>query len=241
LIATGTPHVARAQLTVIDPAILVQSIISALHNVQTVLNQVTQISHEVQGLAYQAQNLQNMPASVSNSVMGQYTLQFSQLVGAMQNLNGIAQNVASLTARYNATYPNSALAQGPLSNANVMSQLTGWLNQSRGVYQGAYATQAQVIATLPADTTNVQTLLRTSGSSQGALDAIQAGNQLNGQIAAQLMKMNQQMAATNQAQLNWIAQQTQMIGQGQKMSQDLSVGYSSPGAAAVNRTYDRLH
>ena len=241
LIAAGTPHVARAQLTVIDPAILVQSIISALHNVQTVLNQVTQISHEVQGLAYQAQNLQNMPAGVTNGVMGQYTMQFQQLVGAMQNLNGIAQNVATLTAKYNATYPNSALAQGPLSNANVMSQLTGWLNQSRSVYQGAYATQAQVISTLPADTTNVQTLLRTSGSSQGALDAIQAGNQLNGQIAAQLMKMNQQMAATNQAQLNWIAQQTQLIAQAQKNSQDGLAGYSARGTPVVNLTYNRLH
>jgi P-type conjugative transfer protein TrbJ len=241
LIAAGTPHVARAQLTVIDPAILVQSIISALHSVQTVLNQVTQISHEVQGLAYQAQNLQNMPAGVTNSVMGQYTLQFSQLVGAMQNLNGIAQNVATLTAKYNATYPNSALALGPLSNANVMSQLSGWLNQSRGVYQGAYATQAQVISTLPADTTNVQTLLRTSGSSQGALDAIQAGNQLNGQIAAQLMKMNQQMAATNQAQLNWIAEQTQMIAQAQKTSQNAMVGYTAPSTATVRPTYDRFH
>jgi P-type conjugative transfer protein TrbJ len=241
LIAAGTPQVARAQLTVIDPAILVQSIISALHNVQTVLNQVTQISHEVQGLAYQAQNLQNMPASVTNSVMGQYTLQFSQLVGAMQNLNGIAQNVATLTAKYNATYPNSALASGPLSNANVMSQLTGWLNQSRSVYQGAYATQAQVISTLPADTNNVQTLLHTSSTSQGALDAIQAGNQLNGQITAQLMKMNQQMAATNQAQLNWIAEQTQLIAQAQKTSQNAMVGYTAPSAATVRPTYDRFH
>jgi type IV secretion system protein TrbJ len=241
LMVAGTPHVARAQFAVIDPANLVENIISALQNVQTVLNQVTQISHEVQSLAYQAQNLQNMPAGVTNNVMGQYTLQFRQLVGAMQNMNGIAQNVATLTARYNATYPNSALAQGPLSNANVMSQLTGWLNQSRSVYQGAYATQAQVIGTLPADSSNVQTLLRTSSTSQGALDAIQTGNQLNGQVAAQLMKMNQQMAATNEAQLNWIAQQTQMIAQAQKNSQDGLSGYTTRGTPVVNLTYNRIH
>jgi len=241
LVVTATPHVARAQFAVIDPANLVENIISALQNVQTVLNQVTQISHEVQSLAYQAQNLQNMPAGVTNNVMGQYALQFRQLVGAMENMNGIAQNVATLTAKYNATYPNSALAQGPLSNANVMSQLTGWLNQSRSVYQGAYATQAQVMSTLPADTSNVQTLLRTSSTSQGALDAIQTGNQLNGQVAAQLMKMNQQMAATNEAQLNWIAEQTQMIAQAQKTSQNAMVGYTAHSTAIVHPTYDRLH
>jgi type IV secretion system protein TrbJ len=231
----------RAQWVVLDPTNLVENIISALQNTQTVLNQITQISHEVQSLAYQAQNLQSMPPSVSNNVMGQYTTQFGKLVTAMASINGIAQNVAKLTGQYNATYPNTALAQGPLSNANVMSQLTTWLNQSRSVYQGAYNTQAQVMASLPADTANVQMLLQTSGSSQGALGAIQTGNQINGQVAAQLMKMNSQMATANQAQLNWIAQQTQMIAQAQTVSQNLAVGYAAPSAPAVNLTYDRFH
>jgi conjugal transfer/entry exclusion protein len=94
---------------------------------------------------------------------------------------------------------------------------------------------------MPADTTNIRALLQTSGSSQGALDAIQTGNQINGQVAAQLMKMNSQMATTNQAQLNWIAQQTQMIAQAQKTSQNAMVGYTAPSTATVNLTYDRFH
>jgi P-type conjugative transfer protein TrbJ len=231
----------QAQWVVVDPTNLVENIISALQNTQAVLNQVTQLSHEVQSLSYQAQNLQNMPASVANTVIGQYTSQFGALVSAMQSINGIAQNVGRLTAQYNATYPNTALAQGPLSNANVMSQLTTWLNQSRSVYQGAYNTQAQVMASLPADTANVRTLLQTSGSSQGALDAIQTGNQINGQVAAQLMKMNSQMATTNQAQLNWIAQQTQMIAQAQTVSKNMTVGYAASSRPTVNLTYDRFH
>jgi len=231
----------RAQWVVLDPTNLVENIISALQNTQTVLNQITQISHEVQSLAYQSQNLQSMPPSASNNVMGQYTTQFSKLVTAMASINGIAQNVAKLTGQYNATYPNTALAQGPLSNANVTSQLTNWLNQSRSVYQGAYNTQAQVMANLPADTANVQMLLQTSGSSKGALGAIQTGNQINGQVAAQLMKMNSQMATTNQAQLNWIAQQTQMIAQAQTVAQQQGVGFTAPSTAVANLTYDRLH
>jgi P-type conjugative transfer protein TrbJ len=237
----GGIQASKAQWVVVDPTNLVENIISALQNTQTVLNQITQISHEVQSLAYQSQNLHNMPPSVSNNVIGQYTTQFGKLVTAMVSINGIAQNVAKLTGQYNATYPNTALSQGPLSNANVMSQLTTWLGQSRSVYQGAYNTQAQVMASMPADTANVQTLLQTSGSSQGALDAIQTGNQINGQVAAQLMKMNSQMATTNQAQLNWIAQQTQMIAQAQAASQNLTVGYAAKGAPAVNLTYDRFH
>jgi P-type conjugative transfer protein TrbJ len=241
LLTVGSTDVARAQYTVIDPKNLVENTISALHSVQTTLNQITQISHQVQSLANEAQNLERMPTGVSLSVITEYTAQFSKLVTAMQSINGIAQNVATLTAQYNATFPNAALAQGPLSNANVMAQLTGWLNQSRSVYQGAYNTQAQVLASLPADTANVQTLLQTSGSSQGALGALQAGNQLNGQIAAQLMKMNSQMATTNQAQLNWIAQQTQMLAQSAKHSADISAGYSAAAPSNAQLAYDRFH
>jgi type IV secretion system protein TrbJ len=240
LVTSGT-QVARAQFAVIDPANLVENIISALQNVQTVLNQVTQISHEVQSLAYQVQNLQRMPTGVSSGVLMQYTTQFGKLVSSMQSINGIAQNVATLTTRYNATFPNTALAQGPLSTANVTAQLNGWLNQSRSVYQGAYNTQAQVMGSLAADSSTVHTLLQTSGSSHGALDAIEAGNQINGQVASQLMKLNQQMAATNQAQMNWIAEQTQLVAQAQKHLQDGMAGYSTRGAAVVNLSYDRLH
>jgi P-type conjugative transfer protein TrbJ len=240
LLSSGT-QVAQAQMAVIDASNLVENTISALQNLQTVLNQITQLSHEVQSLGYQVQNLQSMPSGVSNNVIGQYTTQFGNLVAAMQSINGIAQNVATLTAKYNATYPNTALAQGPLSNANVMAQLTTWLNQSRSVYQGAYNTQAQVMTSLPADSANIRTLLQTSGSSQGALDAIQAGNQINGQVAAQLMKMNSQMATTNQAQMNWIAEQTQMIAQAQTVAQQQATGFTAPSTAVVNLTYDRLH
>jgi len=240
LVGANAPGV-QAQWLVNDPGNLVQNTVSALHSVQTTLNQITQISHQVESLANEAQNLKGMPPAVSAGVITQYTTQFGKLVAAMQSINGIAQNVATLTAQYNATYPNSALALGPLSNANVMTQLTGWLNQSRSVYQGAYNTQAQVMATLSADTANVQTLLETSGSSQGALSAIQAGNQLSGQIAAQLMKMNSQMASTNQAQLNWLAQQTQLIAQAQNASQGVAAGYTAKGTPVVNLTYDRFH
>jgi P-type conjugative transfer protein TrbJ len=241
LITCWGAQVAHAQYVVIDPKNLAQSTITAVHTVQTTKNQITQLAHEVQSLANEAQNLKSMPANVGAAVMTQYTTEFGKLVEAMQSINGIAQNVAILTAQYNATFPNSALARGPLSNANVMAQLTGWLNQSRSVYQGAYNTQAQVIASLSADSANLQNLLQTSGSTQGALSAIQTGNQLNGQIAAQLMKMNSQMASTNQAQLNWIAQQSQMMAQAQRTSQNAMAGYTNPSTATVNLTFDRLH
>ena len=241
LLAGSSVQVARAQFAVIDPANLVENIISALESLSTVANQAVQLEHEVQSLANEAQNLQGFPNSVSGGVLGQYLTQYASLVATMQGIDGIARNLATLTAQYNTTYPATSLATGPLSYANVMTQLSGWLTQSRSVYQGAYQTQAQVMGTLGADSGNVARLLQQSGRSSGALDAIQAGNLLSGQVASQLMKMNQQMAATNQAQMNWIAQQTQLLAQTQLTAQTQLVGYSTRGARVVKAVVDPLH
>jgi type IV secretion system protein TrbJ len=226
---------------VIDPANLVENIISAVQNLAAVANQAVQLEHEVQSLANEAQNLRQFPSSVSGSVMGQYLPPYASLVSTMQGIDGIARNIATLTAQYNTTFPNTALSNGPLSYLNVMNQLTGWLGQSRSVYQGAYQTQAQVMSTLGADSGNVAQLLQQSGKSSGALDAIQAGNLLTGQVASQLMKLNQQMAATDQAQMNWIAQQTQLLAEAQKTQQNQLAGYTTPGTPVVNASLDSLH
>ena len=241
LLAGSSVQVARAQFAVIDPANLVQNIISAIESLATVANQAVQLEHEVQQLANEAQNLQSFPSSLSGGVLGQYLTQYASLVGTMQGIDGIARNLATLTAQYDATFPATSLATGPLSYANVMTQLSGWLTQSRSVYQGAYQTQAQVMGTLAADSGNVAGLLQQSGRSSGALDAIQAGNLLTGQVASQLLKMNQQMAATNQAQMNWIAQQTQLLAQTQQTTQAQLAGYSTRGARAVIGLIDPLH
>jgi conjugal transfer/entry exclusion protein len=97
------------------------------------------------------------------------------------------------------------------------------------------------MGTLSADSGNVARLLQQSGNSRGALDAIQAGNLLSGQVASQLMKMNQQMAATNQAQMNWIAQQTQLLAQTQQTTHAQLAGYTTRGARSVNGLIDPLH
>ena len=241
LLAASSTRVADAQLAVIDPANLVQNIISAVQNLATVANQAVQLEHEVQQLANEAQNLQSFPNSLSGGVLGQYLTQYASLVATMQGIDGIARNLATLTAQYDATFPATSLANGPLSYPNVMTQLTGWLTQSRSVYQGAYQTQAQVMGTLGADSGKVAQLLQQSGKSSGALDAIQAGNLLTGQVASQLMKMNQQMAATNQAQMNWIAQQTQLLAQTQLSAQTQLAGYTTRGARSVNGLIDPLH
>jgi P-type conjugative transfer protein TrbJ len=238
---SSSVQVAHAQFAVIDPANLVENIISALQDLASVANQAVQLEHEVESLSHEVQNLQSLPGGVTSGALSQYVSQYASLVATLQGIDGIAHSLSSLTAQYDATFPNTALATGPLSYGNVMSQMTNWLSQSRSVYQGAYQTQAQVMSALGADAGNVEQLLTQSGASSGALDAIEAGNAITAQVASQLMKLNAQMAATNQAQMNWIGQQTQMVAQAQQIAGDSLAGYASPGARLVNASVDTLH
>jgi P-type conjugative transfer protein TrbJ len=240
-LSVSTVPVAQAQWAVIDPANLVENIISALQELASVANQAVQLENEVQSLSHEVQNLQSLPGGITSSTLSQYLSQYSSLIATMQGIDGIAHSVATLTAQYDATFPNTALATGPLSYGNVMSQMTNWLSQSRSVYQGAYQTQAQVMSALGADAGNVEQLLSQSGASSGALDAIEAGNAMSAQVASQLMKMNAQMAAMNQAQMNWMAQQTQMVAQAQQNSQNQLAGYTTPGTPVINTALDALH
>ncbi len=207
-----------------------------LQTLQITVNDVTKIANQVQQIAHQVQNLQSFPAALSGQILGQYVQQYGQLVQGISQINGMATNVAGLLQRYNQTYPNMPInggAGGPLTTPQVMAQLAAFLNTSRAASIGAYNTQAQVMTSLGADSSTIQRILTQSGASSGNLDAIQAQTQLTGQVASQLLKMNQQMASMNQAQMTIMAQQTQEIAKTQQLQVQAMGGYGLPSTTPV--------
>ena len=225
---------ARAQFVVFDPANFGESIMTDLNTLTTTVNQITQIAHQITQISNEIKNLQQFPQSLSGQVLGQYVQQYSKLVSSVGQINGIAQNVSTLTAKYNTAFPNTPINGGngtSLTPQQIMGQVSGWLNQTRNVYQGAYNTQAQVMQSLGADSANIQSIATQSGSSSGNLDAQQASAQLQTQIASQLLKLNQQMATMNQAHLTYLAQQAQQTAQSQQEQAQALVGWTSPSTA----------
>ena len=97
------------------------------------------------------------------------------------------------------------------------------------------------MTSLGADSSTIQRILTQSGASSGNLDAIQAQTQLTGQVASQLLKMNQQMASMNQAQMTIMAQQTQMMTQAQQAAIDGGRGFTNPSTAVVRPGIDAIH
>jgi P-type conjugative transfer protein TrbJ len=224
----------RAQFVVFDPANFGESIMTELNTLTTTVNQITQIAHQITQISNEIKNLQQFPKSISGQALGQYVQQYTQLVNSIGQINGIAQNVTTLTQKYNSAFPNTPVNGGngtSLTPQQINAQVSGYLTQTRSVYQGAYSTQAQVMQSLGADSANIQSIATQSGASSGNLDAQQASAQLQTQIASQLLKLNQQMATMNQAQLTFLAQQAQQTAQSQQEQAQALVGWTTPSTA----------
>ena len=148
------------------------------------------------------------------SVLGQYTAHFNTLQSQLQQLRGIVRNsplgaqptIQMIAQRYTTMYPD-ARGQLPQVNYNVTAaQLNQWVNfqsearmtrqvelqqdmllQSQMALQGTAQTQSQLTA---ANTG--------SQNATGALQAMQAGNQINTRVAAELMQLNATIAMQSQ-------------------------------------------
>ena len=99
LVAMSTSRPASAQFVVIDPAVLVQSIITAVQSVAAVVNQGIQIANQVSGLVNQAMSLYNEGKNLlamPYSIFSQFNNQFRQFGTVLSTIRGLVNNVATL-------------------------------------------------------------------------------------------------------------------------------------------------
>ncbi|PKP79630.1 MAG: P-type conjugative transfer protein TrbJ, partial [Alphaproteobacteria bacterium HGW-Alphaproteobacteria-18] len=62
---------ASAQVTVYDPANHAQNVLQAVRALQELEGQVRQLAHEIEMLENMARNLETLPVSVAESIIGQ--------------------------------------------------------------------------------------------------------------------------------------------------------------------------
>jgi type IV secretion system protein TrbJ len=221
---------AQAQWVVFDPTNFSQNILTAIRTLQSNVNEITQITNQISQINQGIQNLQQLPAGLAASVLGDNLTQLAQLSSSISSITGLASNIATLTTQFQAQYPNNRIAGSNLTAAQMLAQVNQYLDTARSNTQGAYALQARVLSTLPNDAMSLQNIVSQSQSSNGNLDAVQASNQLLGQVGMQLIKMNQMQAANNQIQADWIGQQQQMMDQNARRNADAMGGWNSVGA-----------
>ncbi len=200
---------ASAQWIVYDPTNYAQNLLSATRALQQINNQITSLQNEAQMLINQARNLASLPYS-SLQQLQQSVSRTQQLLSQAQN---IAYNVQAIDQAFQTQYANVSMSA---SDAQLVSDAkTRWQNTVGGL-QDAMRVQATVVGNIDTNRTEMSSLVGSSQSATGTLQATQAGNQLLALQAQQLSDLTAVVAANGRAQALQSAEQAAAAEQGRE-------------------------
>ncbi|SDM59727.1 P-type conjugative transfer protein TrbJ [Oryzisolibacter propanilivorax] len=169
MLCTATAH---AQWVVIDPTNLVQNTLTAIRTLEQINNQVRQLQNEAQMLMNQARNLASLPSSV----VGRLRSNLMTTQRLIDQAKGMAYDMARLDQNFRRLYPEqyAATVSGDQMYRDAQER---WKNTLTGL-QTSMQMQAQASRNLGEDESVLADLVGKSQSAVGALQAMQATNQL---------------------------------------------------------------
>lgn len=188
---------ARAQLfggVVYDPANHAQNVLQAVRALQEIENQIQQLSHEIEMLENMARNLETLPVNVAEAIILDRINRIAEL---MRKAEGIGYGVETVEREYDVAYPDS-YGEPPSQAALVEDARRRW-SQSRLAYRDTLVTLSTALADNETDAGAIAGLVERSQTAAGALQAAQAGNQIEAMQTEQLMQMEAMMAAQYRA------------------------------------------
>jgi P-type conjugative transfer protein TrbJ len=184
---------AHAQRTVYDPWNHAENVLQAARALQQIQNQVVSLQNEAQMLLNQARNLTSLPVSTLASI--QHSLdRTSTLLGQAER---IAYDVGAIDRAFADRY-GAAGAAGPESEL-VANARARW-QDSVAAFRHAMGVQATAVESLPRTAADASDLVTASQAAVGALQAVQAGNQLLAVQSQQLFQLTALLAAQSRAQ-----------------------------------------
>ncbi len=184
---------APAQFLVFDPSNYTQNVITAANTLKQIANQITSLHNEAQMLINQARNLANLPYSSLQQI--QQSIQKTQQL--LSQAQRIAYDVQQIDRAFTTTYAPASASQS--SQALVANAQARWQNSVAGL-QDAMRVQAGIVGNLDSNRTQMSSLVSASQSATGALQAMQAGNQIVALQAGQLADLTAAVAAQGRAQ-----------------------------------------
>jgi P-type conjugative transfer protein TrbJ len=200
ILTLDTP--ASAQFVVFDPTNYAQNVMTAAHTLQQINNQITSLQNEARMLMNQAKNLASLPYSSLQSIQ--------QSIGETQRLLNQAQRIAYDVRQIDQVFSTH---YGPASVSSSSASLIDgakqrWQN-SLAAFQDAMRVQAGIVQSIGAARSEAGTLLLSSQSAVGALQASQAGNQLLALQSKQLADVTALLTSQGRAQSLELARQAE--------------------------------
>ena len=185
---------ARAQMIVYDPSNYAQNVLQAARALQQINNQITSLQNQTQMLLNQAKNLANLPYSSLQTIV-QSLERTQQLLKEAQR---VAYDVNQIDQAFKRLYPQGYT--GATSSQQLVSDAKERWRNSLDAYQDALRVQAGAVGNLDTTRTETDALVSSSQLAVGALQAVQAGNQLVALQTRQLADLTAVVAAQSRAQ-----------------------------------------
>jgi type IV secretion system protein TrbJ len=234
ILAMASVEPVRAQMLVFDPSNYSQNLLTAARSLQQIQNQIKSLQNEAQMLIHQAKQLEQLPTTVLNDVERDY----SQVQSLLKQANGITYNVynvQSMNQAYSQRYPVS------ISSATSDLQMIAGAQQrwqdSLSAFQHSLTLGAGAVQNLPNTQAQTASLLASSQSSVGILQATQAGNQLVAVQTRQLADLTALLAAQGRSQTLEQARKAEAEGQAQEQLRR----FLSPGQGYQPQTVQMFH
>jgi len=182
-----------AALTVFDPSNYAQNVMSASRALEQINNQIKALQNQAQMLLNQTQNLQRLDYSSLTQLQDNFS-KTRELLNKAQN---ISLNVEAIDEQFRTLYgeQNSSATDKKL----IEDARTSWRNSVAGI-EDSMRMQAQVASNMQSSTQEMERLIDNSQASQGALQALQAGNQMLGVLGQQLSDLIAISIAANRSQ-----------------------------------------
>ncbi|MGA3985529.1 P-type conjugative transfer protein TrbJ [Ralstonia nicotianae] len=224
----GAMPVAHAQWVVIDPTNLAQNILTAAHTLEQINNQIKQLQNEAQSLMNEARNLTSLPFNVVNRLRSNLDTT-RQLIAQAR---GLAFDIQNIDQQFAQLYPEQYAAT---VSGNQMFQDTHqrWQNTLQGL-QTAMRMQAQVSQNLNQDEGVLADLVDQSQSATGALQAMQATNQLLALQAKQSIQTQQLQLTQGRAASLELARQAAAVERGREVTRRFLGGGTAYTPQSVN-------
>nr|WP_319565676.1 P-type conjugative transfer protein TrbJ [uncultured Rhodoferax sp.] len=208
----GAMPVAQAQWVVIDPTNLVQNTMTAIRTLEQINNQIKQLQNEAQSLMNEARNLASLPFNVVNRLRANLDTT-RQLIAQAR---GLAFDIQNMDQQFAQLYPEQYAATVS-GNQMFQDAHQRWQNTLQGL-QTAMRMQAQVSQNLNQDEGVLADLVDQSQSATGALQAMQATNQLLALQAKQSIQTQQLQLTQGRAASLELARQAAAVERGREVT-----------------------
>ena len=228
----GVVPVAQAQWVVIDPTNLAQNILTAAHTLEQINNQIKQLQNEAQSLMNEARNLASLPFNVVNRLRSNLDTT-RQLIAQAR---GLAFDIQNMDQQFAQLYPEQ-YAASVSGNRMFQDAHQRWQNTLQGL-QTAMRMQAQVSQNLNQDEGVLADLVDQSQSATGALQAMQATNQLLALQAKQSIQTQRLSITQDRAASLELARQAAAVERGREVNRRF-LGEGTPYTPQPVNFYNR--